>query len=180
MKNLDGSTFTRPNLNIYSEDSNSTYSIVRWWNDTSYGCNSTFIIEEVEDVEEYYVPYAKKDIVMGQFYPIFCPETLQPSEGTIYEMEGTFVDEDKNYVAMNETEDGINHKGVPFVYMLGTPSDYNKEDPQTHTIEFQVGTDFDLQTSNKGGLIGTYSNLLISETSIVFNENMVKNMENIF
>ena len=177
MKNLDGSTFTRPNLNIYSEDSNSTYSIVRWWNDTSYGCNSTFIIEEVEDVEEYYVPYAKKDIVMGQFYPIFCPETLQPSEGTIYEMEGTFVDEDKNYVAMNETEDGINHKGVPFVYMLGTPSDYNKEDPQTHTIEFQVGTDFDLQTSNKGGLIGTYSNLLISETSIVFNENMVKNIE---
>ena len=169
MKNLDGSSFNKPNLNAYYHDN---FSELRWWDDSNFACNSTFIIEEAEDVDEDYEPVVRKDVVKGQLYPIFCPETVQPSEGTIYQVEGTFVDDEKNYVAMNEIEEA-SKAGVPFVYMLGMPSDYKKDAPETKTVEFTLGTDFNLQTGTTGGFTGVYSYRNVPVGTIVFSENKV-------
>ena len=171
MQSIDGSTFSKANLNVNA--GNVTYSVLNWWNDSGFGCNSTFMIEEAEDVEEDYAPVLKKDVVMGQFYPMFCPMAVQPSEGTVYQVEGTFVDDEKNYVAMNEMEDGVSKAGMPFVYMLGTPDDYNEEAPETMTVEFTLGNDFDLQLGAAGGFKGVYSYRVVPEGTLVFSQNKV-------
>lgn len=136
------------------------------WHDDYAGCNSGLIIELLGNADE------KADTPLADFKPgtvtTFCyPLSVQPSEGTLYTVAGTYTQDDKVYVAMNKVEKA--EAGQPVVFITeGTFDPENETDART--VLLNVGSELATQPLNDGALQGTYAEMDLKEEAVIFRD----------
>ncbi len=132
------------------------------WQDDYAGCNSGLIIEEI-DADVVGSPLA--DYKSGEVTTMCYPVSVQPSEGSLYAVAGTYTANDKVYVAMNKVEKA--EAGQPVVYIAkGVYDEENEED--ISTISLTIGTDVVTTPQNDGALQGTYEDVDLTSDAIIF------------
>ena len=133
------------------------------WHDDYVGCNSGLIIEEIDATAAIGQPLA--DYKAGEVTTMCYPVSVQPCEGSMFTVVGTYTANDKVYVAMNKVEKA--DAGQPVVYIAkGVYDKENEED--VNTISLAIGTDVVAMPLNDGALQGTYSDLDLSGEAIIF------------
>ena len=136
------------------------------WQDDYAGCNSALIIEEVDVDATIGQPLA--DYQAGEITTMCYPISVQPRVGTLYTVAGTYAAEEKTYVALNKVDKA--DAGQPVVYVAeGTFDAENKADVQT--VSLTIGTDVVLEPMNQGALQGTYEDLDLEQSAIIFDGN---------
>lgn len=168
MTAIDGTTFSAPNLNAWANENG---SLLQWWNDTSAGCNSTFMIEIAEDVNPDDIANTfKKDIKPGKIYSMCYPVSITDveNEGEMYAVAGTYTQDGKNYVGLKAIE--TSEPGVPFVYIYGDIDNFNPE-AETADITFQKGDVIVNDPSRDGAYKGTYVYEWVDKGLVAFVDN---------
>lgn len=146
----DGVKYDKPNINCWAGNG----LLVCWWSDTNPGCNSTYMIETCEDAEDF-TPEYSAEIELGRYNALCYSVSLKDveGEGEMYSVLGTYTEGDKNYVGLKKIEKS--EPGVPFVYIVGEPSDYKETDGETVSVKFEAGSEIVLNPSTDGPFVGT-------------------------
>lgn len=132
------------------------------WQDDYAGCNSGLIIEEI-GADAVGKPLA--DYKAGEVTTMCYPVSVQPSEGSLFSVVGTYSADDKVYVAMNKVEKA--EAGQPVVYIAKGTYDEEKED-DVNTITLTIGTSVVTTPQNDGALQGTYNDIDLESEAIIF------------
>lgn len=134
------------------------------WHDDYVGCNSGLIIEELGD-DDLNVGTPQADFKAGDVTTFCYPLSIQPSEGAIYTVAGTYTKDEKVYVALNKVEKA--EAGQPVVYVAeGTYNEESEDD--IRTVALTAGTELVTEPLADGALRGTYNELDLTEEAILF------------
>ena len=141
------------------------------WHDHYVGSNSGLMLEEMGAVAEEGEPNSPLfDIRPGEVTTYCYPVAITPEEGQLYTVAGTFVQNEKTYVALEAVETAAPAQPVVMMY----PGEYVEKDEEAEddlrSFAVGVGTEVVTTPQNEGALVGTFVSLDLTEEAILFAE----------
>lgn len=145
------------------------------WNANTLGSNSALMIQEAEAVTEEPGNVIVRNIRPGKIYAQCYPVSMSTGEG-LFAVEGTFTEDEKNYIALNEIEKA--EAGQPYIYIHGETTDYAEpaegEEAVTEEVEFTFGNEVVSEAKTVNGLVGTFAYQWVDKGTPVFVNNGVE------
>ncbi len=169
-ESLQGTSLT--NLHVQ----NFNHRLVTWDSYTP-GSNSGMYVDEVADVDIAALNNTfVRNVNPGRIYAQCYPVSVTAGDGGMYTVAGTYTEDEKNFVALNEIEKA--EPGKPYIYIYGLPEDWTEpvegEETPTEEVFFTGGNEIVAQADSINGLVGTFETFAVEKGTTIFANNTAK------